>query len=76
MIIALKATANREFPKLFPPLVGPHTAVLTCRTAWKRGSAGELFPPTQILGGLCFVCLKPHRAGCRPTPRSRSGHAR
>ena len=29
VIIALKTTANEEFPRLLPPLVGPETAVLT-----------------------------------------------
>lgn len=58
VIIALKATANREFPKLLPPLVGPHTAVLTLQNGLGNEEAlVKLFPPTQILGGLCFVCL-------------------
>ncbi len=58
VIIALKTTANREFPRLLPPLVGPHTAVLTLQNGLGNEEAlAKLFPPAQILGGLCFVCL-------------------
>ncbi len=58
VLIALKTTANREFPKLLPPLVGPHTGVLTLQNGLGNEEAlAELFPPAQILGGLCFVCL-------------------
>jgi 2-dehydropantoate 2-reductase len=58
VIIALKTTANHEFSKLLPPLVGPHTAVLTLQNGLGNEEAlARLFPPPQILGGLCFVCL-------------------
>lgn len=58
VIIALKTTANREFPRLLPPLVGPHTALLTLQNGLGNEEAlAKLFPPAQILGGLCFVCL-------------------
>jgi 2-dehydropantoate 2-reductase len=58
VIIALKTTANSEFPKLLPPLVGPNTAVLTLQNGLGNEEAlARLFPPAQILGGLCFVCL-------------------
>lgn len=58
VMIALKTTANDEFPKLLPPLVGPHTAVLTLQNGLGNEEAlAKLFPPAQILGGLCFVCL-------------------
>jgi 2-dehydropantoate 2-reductase len=58
VLIGLKTTANDQFPKLLPPLVGPRTAVVTLQNG--LGNEGELvrlFPPEQILGGLCFVCL-------------------
>jgi len=58
VLIGLKTTANDQFPKLLPPLVGPHTAVVTLQNG--LGNEEELarrFPPDQILGGLCFVCL-------------------
>jgi 2-dehydropantoate 2-reductase len=56
--IGLKTTANREFARLLPPLVGPTTAVVT----WQNGLGNEealasLFGPERIYGGLCFVCL-------------------
>ena len=58
VIIALKTTANSEFPKLLPPLVGPNTAVLTLQNGLGNEEAlAKLFSPAQILGGLCFVCL-------------------
>jgi 2-dehydropantoate 2-reductase len=58
VMIALKTTANSEFPKLLPPLVGPQTAVLTLQNGLGNEEAlAKIFPPTQILGGLCFVCL-------------------
>jgi len=58
VMIALKTTANSEFPKLLPPLVGPSTAVLTLQNGLGNEEAlARLFSPAQILGGLCFVCL-------------------
>ena len=58
VLVALKTTANHEFPRLLPPLVGPQTAVLTLQNG--LGNEEQLaacFPRRQILGGLCFVCL-------------------
>lgn len=58
VLISLKTTANSEFPKLLPPLVGPATAVLTLQNGLGNEEAlAQLFPREQILGGLCFVCL-------------------
>jgi 2-dehydropantoate 2-reductase len=58
VVIGLKTTANDQFPKLLPPLVGPRTAVLTLQNGLGNEEAlAALFPPAQILGGLCFVCL-------------------
>ncbi len=58
VIIGLKTTANDQFPKLLPPLVGAHTAILTLQNGLgNEERLAELFPPGQILGGLCFVCL-------------------
>jgi len=58
VVIGLKTTANREFPRLLPPLVGPHTAVLTLQNGLGNEEAlAQLFSPGQILGGLCFVCI-------------------
>ena len=58
VIIALKTTANDQFPKLLPPLVGPNTAVLTLQNGLgNEEELANLFPVEQIMGGLCFVCL-------------------
>jgi 2-dehydropantoate 2-reductase len=58
VLIGLKTTANDQFPKLLPALVGRKTAVLTLQNG--LGNEEQLarhFPVEQILGGLCFVCL-------------------
>lgn len=58
VIIGLKTTANGQFPKLLPPLVGKQTAVLTLQNGLgNEEQLANLFPAGQILGGLCFVCL-------------------
>ena len=58
VVIALKTTANDQFPKLLPPLVGPQTAVLTLQNGLgNEEQLAKLFRREQILGGLCFVCL-------------------
>lgn len=58
VLIGLKTTANDAFSTLLPPLVGPHTAILTLQNGLGNEEALEkLFPCEQILGGLCFVCL-------------------
>src|SRR5262245_50370207 len=58
VIIGLKTTANDQFPKLLPPLVGPKTAVLTLQNGLgNEEQLAKFFPVEQILGGLCFVCL-------------------
>jgi 2-dehydropantoate 2-reductase len=58
VLIGLKTTANDQFQKLLPPLVGPHTAVVTLQNGLGNAEQlARLFPPEQILSGLCFVCL-------------------
>jgi 2-dehydropantoate 2-reductase len=58
VLIGLKATANDQFAKLLPPLVGSRTAVVTLQNGLgNEEDLAALFPPAQILGGLCFVCL-------------------
>lgn len=58
LLVALKTTANDQFQKLLPPLVGAKTAVLTLQNGLGNEEAlAELFPVEQIMGGLCFVCL-------------------
>ena len=63
VLIGLKTTANDQFPKLLPPLVADETAVLSLQNGLGNLEAlGELFAESQILGGLCFVCIN------RPEP--------
>jgi 2-dehydropantoate 2-reductase len=58
VLVALKTTANDQFPKMLPALVGAKTAVLTLQNGLGNEEAlAELFPVEQIMGGLCFVCL-------------------
>jgi 2-dehydropantoate 2-reductase len=58
VLIGLKTTANEQFAKLLPPLVGSGTAVLTLQNGLgNEEQLARLFPVEQIMGGLCFVCL-------------------
>jgi len=58
VLIGLKTTANDQFPKLIPPLVAPHTAVLTLQNGLgNEEQLAKLLPAEQIMGGLAFVCL-------------------
>lgn len=58
VLIGLKTTANDQFPKLLPALVGSRTAVVTLQNGLgNEEQLAKLFPPEHILGGLCFVCL-------------------
>ena len=58
VLIGLKTTANDQFPKLLPPLVGAHTALLTLQNGLGNEEAlAKLFSVEQIMGGLAFVCL-------------------
>ena len=58
VLIALKTTANDSFPRLLPPLIGPTTAMVTLQNGLGNEEAlARLFSVSQILGGLCFVCL-------------------
>ena len=58
VLIGLKTTANHCYPDLLPPLVDSGSAVLTLQNGLgNEEQLARLFPPDQILGGLCFVCL-------------------
>ena len=58
VLVALKATANSILRDLLPPLVAPHTAVITLQNGLGNEEfLASIIPPEQILGGLCFVCL-------------------
>jgi 2-dehydropantoate 2-reductase len=58
VLIGLKTTANDQFEKLLPPLIGPQTAVLTLQNGLGNEEyLARFVPSNQIMGGLCFVCL-------------------
>ena len=58
VLIGLKTTANDQYPKLVPPLVGSETAIVTLQNGLgNEEQLARVFPAKQILGGLCFVCL-------------------
>jgi 2-dehydropantoate 2-reductase len=56
-VIGLKTTANHQFPQLLPPLVGPHTTLLTLQNGLGNERAlADLFGPDRILAGcVSFV---------------------
>jgi 2-dehydropantoate 2-reductase len=58
VVIGLKTTANEQLGRLLPPLVGPHTTILSLQNGLgNEEHLAELFPAEQIMGGLAFVCL-------------------
>jgi 2-dehydropantoate 2-reductase len=58
VLIGLKTTANGEFSSLLSPLAGQGTAIMTLQNGLgNEEQLARLFPPDQIMGGLCFVCL-------------------
>lgn len=58
VLVALKTTANDQFPRLLPGLVGPETLVVTLQNGLgNEERLAELFGPDRVAGGLCFVCL-------------------
>ncbi len=58
VLVALKTTANDQFSKLLPALVGPATMVVTLQNGLGNEEAlARVFSVEQVLGGLCFVCL-------------------
>lgn len=58
VVIGLKTTANDQFQRLLPPLVGPQTTILTLQNGLgNEETLARWFAAERILGGLCFVCL-------------------
>lgn len=58
VLIALKTTANDQFAELLPPLVRPDTIVVTLQNGLgNEEQLARVFPPLQIVGGICFVGL-------------------
>jgi len=58
VVVALKTTANKEFGRLIPPLVGDQTRVITLQNGLGNEEAlAEVVGAERVYGGLCFVCL-------------------
>jgi 2-dehydropantoate 2-reductase len=58
VLIGLKTTANDQFPRLIPPLIGNATAVVTLQNGLgNEEMLATVVPAAKIFGGLCFVCL-------------------
>ncbi|MBI3849124.1 MAG: 2-dehydropantoate 2-reductase [Verrucomicrobia bacterium] len=64
VLIGLKTTANDQFARLLPPLIGRATAVVTLQNGLgNEEQLAALFGSEKILGGLCFVCLNRLKPG-------------
>ena len=58
VLVALKTTANDQLERLLPPLVSPHTTVLTLQNGLGNEAAlAAVVGADRVMGGLCFVCL-------------------
>lgn len=56
VIVALKTTANASLATLLPPLLGPHTAVLTLQNGLgNEENIASLVGAERVLGGLCYI---------------------
>ena len=64
VVVAWKATSNRHFGEVLPPLVGEDTAILTLQNGLGNTERlAELFGGERVMGGLCFVCINRLRPG-------------
>jgi 2-dehydropantoate 2-reductase len=58
VVIALKATANRELERLLPPLIGGRTGLLTLQNGLgNEAFLSERWGAERVMGALCFVCI-------------------
>ena len=58
VIVAVKATANRELPALLAPLLGENTMLLTLQNGLANEEfLADHFGIDRVLGGLCFICV-------------------
>ena len=58
VLIALKATSNRDLLSLIPPLLHERTILLTLQNGLGNEEfLAENFGAERVIGGLCFVCL-------------------
>lgn len=64
VLIGLKTTANEFLREVLPGLCSSRTMVLTLQNGLGNEEfIATLVDPTQVLGGLCFVCLNRIKAG-------------
>lgn len=57
IIVALKTTGNRRLQSLLTPILQPHTVVLLIQNGvGVEADVQAMFPETQILAGLAFIC--------------------
>lgn len=58
VMVGLKTTANDQYSRLLPPLVGPQTAVLTLQNGLgNEAFLSERWGVERVMGALCFVCI-------------------
>lgn len=56
VLITLKTTGNAGLPRLLPPLLGPHTAVVTLQNGLgNEEQLAALLGADRVLGGVCFI---------------------
>ncbi len=64
VIVAWKATSNDQLASVLPPLLHETTQVLTLQNGLGNCERiVEIVGPTNVLGGLCFVCINRLSAG-------------
>lgn len=64
VIVSWKTTANTQLAKLLPPLLAPHTKIVTLQNGMGNAEAISAFhPKDHIFIGLCFVCIMQSEAG-------------
>jgi 2-dehydropantoate 2-reductase len=58
VFVTLKTTANAALPQILPPLMGPHTAVVTLQNGLCSDEAvAAVVGAERVLGGLCFIAV-------------------
>jgi len=56
VVVALKATANDQLPRLLPPLVGTNTVVLTLQNGLGvEEPVAEVVGADRVAGAICFI---------------------
>ena len=57
VIVGLKTTNNHLLPKLLPPLLHEHTAVVLIQNGiGVEADVQKMFPNVQLIAGLAFIC--------------------